>query len=331
MAAAYPIHDFLPAMLDELTGARHAEPKAREGAFLLRGGRGAGAVAGPDRPAERPVDAGTAARDACRVEPADPGLMARARAARDAVLDEATRSAGGFVLQPVSAPPVVRDRAHMLAAWREGLRGRGVSTDPAPVLDALLERLSDPQRSFHNLGRVLSELTWFDRWCDLAHDPLAVWLAIWFRYAMHEPARFDNEARSAEFARANLVRLGLDADSIREVRELVISTRDGACVTPRDAGLLADIDRARLADWPDAFDADEAMLRTESAHMTEHIYWRRRAEVLHAMIVQPQIYRTAPARDRLEAAARRNLARWLRAAAPLASPTRAGRLARGPA
>src|SRR5690606_32325330 len=179
------------------------------------------------------------------------------------------------------------------------------------VIDALVERLDDPRRRFHNSGRVAAELGWLEAWRDGAQDPVAAGLATWFRYAILDPSRCDNEARSAEFARIGLAGLGVDTQRIRRVRELIVATRQGAVAGTPDARLLVDIGRAYMADLPQAFDAHEDDLRAESVHVVDAIYWRRRIAAPGAMLIMPRVDRGAIARGRLEAAARGTLSRRL--------------------
>src|SRR5690606_8849196 len=144
--------------------------------------------------------------------------------------------------------------------------------------------------SFHNLERVASELACLGKWRDAARDPVAIGLATWFRYAILDPARCDNEARSAEFARIALAGLGVDSQRIRRVRELIVATREGAVAGTPDARLLVDIGRAYLAELPGDFDAHEENLRAESVHLVDAIYWRRRIAAIRAMLIKPRIY-----------------------------------------
>lgn len=273
MAAVHPIPSFLQLSIDGIVD--EAEPREQQ----------------------RP-------RDAALVRGGSLRLTHPVRIAPDAAGAEtgpADASAGGF------------DRAAAIAIWRGWLQAWEIDADPAPVIDALAEQLGDPRRHFHNLERIAAELAWLEQWRDAAQDPVAIGFATWFRYAVHDSARFDNEARSAGFARIALAGLGLDTNRIRLVRELIVSTREGAVRASPDARLLTDIARARYADPADMFDQHEEALRAESAQVVDLIYWRRRKAAMRAMIVKPRVYLTDLARDRLEAAARANLARRVEA------------------
>jgi predicted metal-dependent HD superfamily phosphohydrolase len=306
MAAAHPIPSFLQLPIEALAEEEAAptEQARPRSAALARG-------------------ASLRLTQAVRIEP---GLAEAERVAADAPADGSARPVASAQAMPAAQQPAVVERAGRrtdarpaarfdreatLAVWREWLRTWEINSDPAPAIDLLAERLSDPRRHFHNLARVAAELRWLDTWRDKAQDPVALGFAIWFRYAVVDPSRCDNEARSAEFARIALAGLGVDGPRIRRVRELVLSMREGAIVGTPDARLLFDIGRAWLAELPAILDDLEENLRAESVHVVDAIYWRRRAAAIRAMLIKPRVYLSDVARARLEASARGNLSRRL--------------------
>lgn len=291
MAAVHPIPSFLQLPIDAVEEAESLERSRPRDAALARGG--SLRLTHPVRVA--PEGAGT--------DEAEPGLRSADPTGPMPATPapQSAQSAGGF------------DRSATIAAWRAWLREWEIDADPAPVIDALVERLGDSRRYFHNLERVAAELAWLEEWRDAAQDPVAIGFATWFRYAILDASRCDNEARSAEFARIGLAGLGVDTNRIRLVRDLIVSTREGAVVGSPDARLLADIGRVRYADAAAAFDQHEEALRAESTHVVDAIYWRRRIAAIRAMLIKPRVYLTDVARDRLEASARENLSRRLKA------------------
>jgi len=290
MAAAHPIPSFLQLPIEGLA-EQEAEP-----AEQVRS-RSAGLARGGGLRLTQPVKLVPEPPDDIR---SDTGTPVPAAPAPVAGLASGRRER-----------PAPFDREATIAVWREWLRSWEIESDPAPAIDALVERLGDPRRHFHNLDRVASELRWLDTWRGHAQDPVAIGFAIWCRYAVRDASRCDNEARSAEFARIALAGLGVDTQRIRRVRELVIATREGAVVGTPDARLLVDIGRAWLAELPGDFDAHEEDLRAESVHVVDAIYWRRRIAAIRAMLIKPRIYLSDIGRSRLEAAARGNLSRRL--------------------
>src|SRR5690606_32461110 len=208
IAAAHPIPSFLQLPIEGLADEEaESEEQARpRSAGLARGG--SLRLTHPVRLAPEPVvdDRQPAAR---AVEPAMPA----------AALAGSVASA-----HPAGNPQGAIDREAATAVGRDWLQSWEMESDPAPAIDVLVERLGDARRHFHNLDRVAAELRWLDTWRGSARDPVAVGLAIWFRYAVRDPARCDNEARSGEFARIALAGLGMDTQRIRRVRELIVAT-----------------------------------------------------------------------------------------------------------
>ncbi|MCO5120427.1 MAG: hypothetical protein M9951_12435 [Burkholderiaceae bacterium] len=302
MAAARPIPSFLQLPIDELADddAQSVERPRPRDAALARGG--SLRLTQPVRIAP-PADDGQTGFD-------DAGLTP-GQSARPLAEVSALGRALSAAQEPARPPMPAFDRDSVLASWRAWLRAWEVDADPAPVVDAIIERLGDSRRSFHNLERLASELARLDEWRHATEDSAAVGFATCLRYVILDPSRCDNEARSAEFARIGLAGLGVDTNRIRLVRELIVSTREGAVIGSADARLLADIGRARLADPPRLFDTHEDDLRAESVHLVDAIYWRRRIAAIRAMLIRPRIYLTDIARGRLEAAARGNLSRRL--------------------
>lgn len=305
MAAARPIPSFLQLPIDALADddVQSVERPRPRDAALARGG--SLRLTQPVRIAPPADDGQAGVDDAGR----KPGQSARPLAEVPALGRALTVAAQ----EPAGTPMPAFDRDAVLASWRAWLRAWEVDTDPAPVVDAIIERMGDSRRSFHNLERLASELVRLDEWRHAAQDSVAVGFATCLRYVILDPSRCDNEARSAEFARIGLAGLGIDTNRIRLVRELIVSTREGAVIGSADARLLADIGRARLADPPRLFDTHEDDLRAESVHLVDAIYWRRRIAAIRAMLIRPSVYLTDIARGRLEATARGNLSRRLEA------------------
>jgi predicted metal-dependent HD superfamily phosphohydrolase len=139
-------------------------------------------------------------------------------------------------------------------------------------------------------------------------DVDAVRLAAWFHDAVYDPARADNEERSARLAERMLADTDLAAATVREVARLVrlTETHDPA---PEDRGgeVLCDADLAVLAGAPAVYAAYAAAVREEYAFVPDDAFARGRADVLRGLLARPAIFRTASARDRFEAPARHNI------------------------
>jgi predicted metal-dependent HD superfamily phosphohydrolase len=180
---------------------------------------------------------------------------------------------------------------------------------PAPrgALDELCVRLGEPHRAYHTLDHVLACLADAASVRDALAQPALVELALWYHDAVYDPRRDDNEAASAALAVDRLSTL--DATQAQRVGALVLVTRHPSRPVDEDAKHVVDIDLAILGASPSRFDAYEAAIRTEYAFVQASVYRQRRRALLESFLACDRIYLTDRFRDRLEATARRNLAR----------------------
>jgi predicted metal-dependent HD superfamily phosphohydrolase len=179
---------------------------------------------------------------------------------------------------------------------------------PGPIGADLLRRYGEPHRRYHTTEHLAAVLDHVDELAAEAGDAEAVRLAAWFHDAVYDPSRGDNEERSAVLAERMLADTDLPAETIAEVARLVrlTTTHD-----PRDddhnGAVLCDADLAILAAPPDRYAAYAASVREEYAAVPDDAFRAGRAEVLRSLLELPALFRTAPARERWEAAARHNL------------------------
>ena len=128
---------------------------------------------------------------------------------------------------------------------------------------------------------------------------------------IYDPQRTDNEAASADYAKAALAALGATPVLVTRVAELIMATKHGASgpvPAGRDCALLLDLDLAVLGGTPAAYCAYADAIRFEYAHVPDAAYRLGRTHVLKQFLATPHIYRTDDFRTRLEARARENIA-----------------------
>ena len=180
------------------------------------------------------------------------------------------------------------------------------------VRDELVAAYSDPSRGYHDT-RHLSEV--LDRLDELAghgatYDATPVQLAAWFHDAVYDGER-DAEERSAAWAEVALAPVA-PAPVVAEVVRLVRLTETHS---PDDADAngcaLSDADLGILAAPRERYDEYVAAVRREYAHLPDDVFSAGRADVLRALTEKPQLFHTAYARERWEAAARANIEREL--------------------
>lgn len=177
----------------------------------------------------------------------------------------------------------------------------------AEVEAELAKRYAEPHRAYHTAEHVTEVLRWFD---DVAaeglwRDPAAVYLACVFHDAVYDPLAKDNEARSAELARA--------AGAGERTVELILLTARHGRLEPGDvddeAALFLDCDLAILGAEPAAFDAYDAAVAREYAALPADTYRAGRRAFLTGLLARPRIFLSDRFHARLDGAARANLAR----------------------
>lgn len=181
------------------------------------------------------------------------------------------------------------------------------------LMNQLVKAWGEPHRRYHTLVHLRDCLAHADATAPLARRPAELVWALWFHDAVYDPARSDNEQRSADWARAALLHGGGSEEAAARVHALVLATAGHTPSDDPDTQLLLDIDLSILGTSYARFDDYERDLRTEYGHLDEATWTAGRRRFVQAMLERPSIYRTAPYREGFEARARENLQRSLQA------------------
>jgi predicted metal-dependent HD superfamily phosphohydrolase len=184
------------------------------------------------------------------------------------------------------------------------------ATNAAPPSDTyarLVALYSEPHRCYHNLAHIEDCLGEFDRAKQLATDPAAVELAIWFHDAVYDPRAADNEERSAELAKDWLSDAQASDALTDSVGRLVLATKNHDASLHADAPLLVDVDLSILGKPPEQFWEYERQIRAEYAWVEKTVFVAKRVEILHRFLARQRIYQTELFFQRMEAQARANL------------------------
>jgi predicted metal-dependent HD superfamily phosphohydrolase len=196
-----------------------------------------------------------------------------------------------------------------LAAWQEAWRGLGAEGSGG-LFNQLVAAYSEPHRSYHTLRHLRECLGHLQDVRPLAQRPDEIALALWFHDAVYDPQRTDNEARSADWARASVLQAGLPEALADRIHALVLATREHqAAPDDGDAQLLLDIDLAILGAPQARYDEFEQQVRSEYAHVPQAEFRTRRAALLRGFLARPSLYATQAFRGALELRARVNLGR----------------------
>jgi predicted metal-dependent HD superfamily phosphohydrolase len=182
--------------------------------------------------------------------------------------------------------------------WCE-LAGR-LGIRPA-VWPTIVEAYGEPQRHYHTLDHIAAVVADFLPLRDRFEDADAALLALFFHDIVYEPARSDNEERSAESLRALLT-----GDTADRACAHILATKKHDASTP-DAALVVDIDMAILAaPRPDYLRYAEDVAREYLPVYGAEAYAAGRCEMFLKPAQHRRIFLTEVFAPR-EAAAQRNI------------------------
>lgn len=186
-------------------------------------------------------------------------------------------------------------------------------------LHALAQRHHDePHRGYHGWSHPQALLALADEITEDLCDPVAVEAAILFHDAIYDPRASDNERRSAELADRVLAGHISDASRARAVR-LIDATARHAIPDDlpedeiEDMARFLDLDLSILGAPAQDFDAYEAGVRHEYAHIPAAVFAQGRAAILRRFLERDRLYLSDWGLERFEAAARANLRRSINA------------------
>lgn len=195
-----------------------------------------------------------------------------------------------------------------LASWQRLWGELGARRIDGGLMNQLVAAYSEQQRHYHTLQHLRECLAHFDAAAPLARRPAEVELALWFHDAVYDPARKDNEERSAQWAADSVRAAGCAEDVAQRVAALVLATQAHVATgDDPDTRLLLDVDLAILGAAPARFAESSRQIRAEYAHVPEPAFREGRSRVLAGFLQRPRIYVTDVFRDALEDRARANL------------------------
>ncbi|MET1074806.1 MAG: HD domain-containing protein [Umezawaea sp.] len=175
----------------------------------------------------------------------------------------------------------------------------------------LCERYTEAHRRYHNADHVRqvvrdAELLAGDE-CE--RDRALVALAALAHDVVYDGKPGDDERRSAEWARDQLLATGVADEDVGRVEDLVLATlTHEAPADDRLAAVLLDADLAILGSDSAGYERYRAAVRSEYAHVPDDAWKVGRAAVLRSLLDRESLYLTGAARERWAVAARRNLA-----------------------
>lgn len=193
--------------------------------------------------------------------------------------------------------------------WIEFWQKLGVKNNPAPYFAELEARYSEPHRAYHNLAHVVDCLKEFESAKNLAHDPTAVEMAIWYHDSVYDPRAKDNEEQSAGLAAKVGSDIGLPGPLNQRVDNLILATKKHDASLDQDAAVIVDVDLSILGREPQRFDEYENQIRQEYGWVSDEAFIAGRTAVLESFLSRKNIYSTEMFQSKYERQARENLKR----------------------
>ncbi|MBY0565017.1 MAG: hypothetical protein K2P58_12625 [Hyphomonadaceae bacterium] len=192
--------------------------------------------------------------------------------------------------------------AALLQRWRT-LAGE----DADALGEALIAAWAEPHRRYHSQGHLTWLLDEAERRLTLIEDARFVGYAIWFHDAIYEPARSDNEERSAAWARQELAGWPDLAGRVSAAIVMTKQHREGAA--SGDLAIFLDMDIAILGAPRSDYRAYAAGIRAEFGMFPDAAFAAGRARFLEQQLADRRTFRTDLYETQFGAAARANM-RW---------------------
>lgn len=173
---------------------------------------------------------------------------------------------------------------------------------------------NETQRTYHSLCHIDQLFGEFDRIAAHLHEPHLIALALFYHDVIYNPARSDNELKSAAYA-VETLRCYLSDEQCQHIYALIMMTANHQLdeLTDNqkrsDAAHLLDMDLSILGTpWPE-YERYAQTIRQEYAHVPIKDYRLGRITILEKLLAHPQLYLTAYYHQRLEVQARENIER----------------------
>jgi predicted metal-dependent HD superfamily phosphohydrolase len=142
---------------------------------------------------------------------------------------------------------------------------------------------------------------------DHASQEYEVELAIFLHDVIYDPTRFDNEARSAEWAHTRLKQAEVEGAVVERIVSLIVSTKEHAPDLQGDHALLSDIDLAILGARPERYREYQRQVRAEYAFVPQVVFDQARRAFLSKMLERESIFHTCEIRQKCGDQAESNL------------------------
>jgi len=197
---------------------------------------------------------------------------------------------------------LLRNRWHALTAnYSDDESARDAS------FRSIVQEYSGAGRAYHNLSHIKALIALCDEFKSTdGHD--AVSFAIWYHDVIYDTRKQDNEESSAVLAGKELRSLGVAANTIAEVVEMILATKHHRAVHLSAEGeLFLDLDISILGAPSELYREYSLAIRQEYDWVPLPMYREGRSKILNDFLERRRIFYTAQMSMKFEVQARRNL------------------------
>lgn len=160
------------------------------------------------------------------------------------------------------------------------------------VLHHLLSNYQQQHRKYHTIQHIQECFEEFNSIKKLLHHPEQVELAIWFHDAIYNPARQDNEEKSARMlANYSPTKTKKGMLHTQQAQRLILATKDHEAYD-HDSAYFLDIDMSILGSSPKRFNEYEQQIREEYSMYSDEEYKQGRSTFLKPLSTKYKIYNT---------------------------------------
>jgi Uncharacterized protein conserved in bacteria len=172
--------------------------------------------------------------------------------------------------------------------------------------DCISKMYNEPNRAYHNLNHVNDCLNKLDS-LEAIENKIEIEMAFWFHDVIYDPYRKDNELKSAEKAKAFLIKQETDDFAISFVYDLIMATIHKEAPKNESEAYIMDIDISILGSDPTSYQSYCDNIRKEYKMVPGFIYKKNRIKIMEMFLNRKQLYYTSPFKDKYEEQARTNI------------------------
>jgi predicted metal-dependent HD superfamily phosphohydrolase len=200
------------------------------------------------------------------------------------------------------------DESYLAQRFRDLWQDCG-GAEPGQVWQKLQQHYQEPHRYYHTLAHLAHCLNELDQAKDHIPELEATEMAIWFHDIVYVYGARDNEVLSADYF-SELATPTMPAPFIDRVCEFIRATQHTGAASDSAVAFVVDIDLSGFGlPWEDYL-ADSDALRLEAGDVNDEQYYEGKLRFLGELQRWPSLFQTEYFRNRLEARAQANIARY---------------------